>query len=115
MKIEILDQAKRDLIEGFYFYEAQDQGLGTYFLSRLYSDIESLRVTARAHFKAYRDYYRLLSERFPFAVYNSQGRYHCDSSGCGLPARSSVDSSTIDVASSSPFPLRPSLFPFADL
>ena len=48
MKIEILDQAKRDLIDGFYFYEAQDEGLGAYFLARLYSDIELLRGSAGA-------------------------------------------------------------------
>ena len=69
MKIEILDQAKQDLIDGFYFYEAQHEGLGTYFLARLYSDIESLRVSAGTHLKAYNDYHRLLSGRFPFAVY----------------------------------------------
>lgn len=32
MKIEILDQAEDDLIEGFYFYEAQRPGLGSHFL-----------------------------------------------------------------------------------
>ena len=53
MKIEILDQAKRDLIDGFYFYEAQHEGLGAFFLARLYSDIESLRASAGVHLKAY--------------------------------------------------------------
>ena len=67
MTIEILDQAKRDLIDGFHFYEAQDEGLGTYFLAHLYSDIESLQVAAGIHLKAYNDYYRLLAGRFPFA------------------------------------------------
>ena len=40
--IEILDQAREDLIEGFHFYEEQQAGLGSYFLSNLYADIESL-------------------------------------------------------------------------
>jgi hypothetical protein len=31
MKIVILDEAKRDLIEGFRFYEEQAPGLGSYF------------------------------------------------------------------------------------
>lgn len=44
MKIEILDEAEDDLIEGFHFYEAQQSGLGTYFLTNLYGDIESLRL-----------------------------------------------------------------------
>jgi len=31
--IKILDLAERDLIEGFRFYEAQEIGLGSYFLT----------------------------------------------------------------------------------
>lgn len=44
MKIEILDTAQRDLVEGFRFYEEQGVGLGSYFLTSLYADIESLSV-----------------------------------------------------------------------
>ena len=35
MKIEVLDQAERDLIEGFHFYDEQRVGLGSYFLENL--------------------------------------------------------------------------------
>ena len=49
MKIKILDLAEKDLIEGFRFYEAQQDGLGTYFLNSLYADIESLRSYAGIH------------------------------------------------------------------
>jgi hypothetical protein len=69
MRIEILDQAAEDLIEGFHFYEAQEAGLGSYFLSNLYGDIESLRIYGGIHRQAYKDYHRLLSKRFPFAVF----------------------------------------------
>ena len=69
MKIEILDQAEDDLIEGFHFYEGQQQGLGSYFLVNLYGDIELLRTQGGIHRKAYKDYQRLLSRRFPFAVF----------------------------------------------
>jgi len=69
MRIEILDQAAEDLIEGFHFYEAQQMGLGSYFLSNLYGDIESLRLYGGIHRQAYKDYHRLLSKRFPFAVF----------------------------------------------
>lgn len=44
MNIEILDEAQEDLIQGFRFYEGQEQGLGTYFLDCLFSDIDSLLV-----------------------------------------------------------------------
>jgi hypothetical protein len=35
VNIKILDLAERDLIEGFQFYEAQEAGLGSYFLTNL--------------------------------------------------------------------------------
>jgi len=69
VRIKILDLAERDLIEGFRFYEAQEAGLGSYFLTNLYSDIESLRLYAGIHEKPFKAYYRLLSRRFPFAVF----------------------------------------------
>lgn len=42
MKIEILDEAQQDLIEGFQFYESRETGVGSYFLECLFSDIDSL-------------------------------------------------------------------------
>ena len=69
MKIEILDRAEQDLVQGFHFYEAQQVGLGSYFLVNLYADIESLRLYGGRHQKAYKNYHRLLSRRFPFAVF----------------------------------------------
>lgn len=69
MKIVILDEAKQDLIEGYRFYEEQSPGLGSYFLTNLYADIESLKIYAGIHNHAYKNYYRLLSHRFPFAVF----------------------------------------------
>jgi len=49
MKIEILDSAEEDLIDGFKFYENHSRGLGDYFLDSIFSDIESLRVYAGIH------------------------------------------------------------------
>ena len=69
MTIEILDKAEEDLIEGFQFYEAQGEGLGHHFLTCLYSEIDSLRDFAGIHRIVYRHYHRMLSGRFPFAVF----------------------------------------------
>ena len=69
MRIQILDQAEQDLIEGFHFYEEQQPGLGSYFLANLYADIESLQIYGGTHSRQYKAYYRLLSKRFPFAVF----------------------------------------------
>jgi hypothetical protein len=69
MNLQILDQAEADLIEGFHFYETQQTGVGDYFLANLYADIESLRFYGGIHLKPYKNYHRLLSKRFPFAVF----------------------------------------------
>ena len=68
MKVRILGEAEQDLIDGFRFYEVQEPGLGSYFLDSLFSDIDSLQLYAGIH-PRYFGHYRLLSRRFPFAVY----------------------------------------------
>lgn len=68
MKVELLDEAEWDMIEGFRFYEAQAGGLGDYFLDSLSADIDSLRIYAGIH-PLHSGQHRLLSKRFPFAVY----------------------------------------------
>lgn len=69
MKIELLAEAVDDLVEGHAFYEEQQAGLGAYFLESLYSDIGSLQLYAGIHRKVYGSYLRLLSKRFPFAIF----------------------------------------------
>ncbi|WP_089938551.1 type II toxin-antitoxin system RelE/ParE family toxin [Candidatus Entotheonella palauensis] len=68
MRVQILDEAQQDLIEGYHFYEGQEEGLGDYFLDSLFSDIDSLQFYAGIH-PVFFGYHRLLSKRFPFAVY----------------------------------------------
>lgn len=69
MTIHILDQAEDDLVEGYSFYENQERGVGAYFLDSLYSDIESLVLYAGIHRLRHKGYRRMLSKRFPFAIY----------------------------------------------
>lgn len=69
MKIEILNSAQQDLLEGYTFYEKQAKNLGAYFLNSLFSDIDSLIINAGVHQQSFNNYYRLLSKRFPFAIY----------------------------------------------
>jgi hypothetical protein len=69
MKIKILKSASQDLLNGYWFYEKQTEGLGTYFLDTLFSDIDSLQIYAGVHSIHFVKYYRLLSKKFPFAVY----------------------------------------------
>jgi hypothetical protein len=69
VKIRILGAAKKDLLDSYSFYEAQQQGIGSYFLDALSADIESLNLYAGIHPVYFEKYHRLLSKRFPFAVY----------------------------------------------
>jgi plasmid stabilization system protein ParE len=68
MLIEIREQAREDLKLGFQFYEEQAPGLGQYFLECLFTDIDSLTKFAGIHETA-DGFQRLLSKRFPFAIY----------------------------------------------
>ena len=69
MKIKILTSASQDLIDGYWFYEKQTEGLGAYFLDTLFSDIDSLAVYGGIHPIYFKKYNRALSKRFPFAIY----------------------------------------------
>lgn len=69
MQIRILKSARQDLADGRDFYRRQAAGLGDYFLDSLFSDIESLLLYAGVHAIYFGSFYRLLSKRFPFAVY----------------------------------------------
>ena len=68
MTVQILDEAEQDLVDGHRFYESQAPGLGDYFLDSLFSDIDSLQLSAGIHSRHF-GYYRLLSRRFPYAIY----------------------------------------------
>ncbi|HCM24992.1 MAG TPA: hypothetical protein DIC34_00325 [Treponema sp.] len=72
MNVRINEEAEQDLIDGFQFYEMQGQGLGDYFLNSLFAEIDSLHLYAGIH-PIHFGYHRLLSKRFPYAVY-----YQCE-------------------------------------
>jgi plasmid stabilization system protein ParE len=71
MKIRILPSAQSDLANGFAFYEKQGNRLGGYFMESLFSEIDSLRLYGGIHRKVF-GYHRLLSRRFPYAIYYSR-------------------------------------------
>jgi len=62
--VRISSDALDDLNDGFRFYEAQEPGLGDYFLSQLRADIDGLVITAGIHRQPHRHLHRLLSRRF---------------------------------------------------
>ncbi len=68
MKIKILSSAIEDLYKGRLFYEKQGEGLGEYFYDSLFSDIDSLVLYGGIHMKVF-GYHRMLSKKFPYAIY----------------------------------------------
>ena len=68
MKIQLLTSAYNDLLAGRLFYEKQAEKLGEYFFDSLFSDVDSLILYGGIHSKVW-GYHRMLSHRFPFAIY----------------------------------------------
>jgi len=68
MRIKVLSSAMDDLYEARLFYERQGEGVGDYFFDAIFSDIDSLALYGGIHAKFY-GYHRMLSKRFPYAVY----------------------------------------------
>ena len=68
MRIRLLTSAFKDLAGGRNFYERQGDGLGEFFLNSLFSDIDSLILYGGIHRKVF-GFHRLLSKRFPYAIY----------------------------------------------
>jgi len=71
MRVQILDTAEEDPVEGYGFYERQQPGLGAYFRNSIYADLQALEETAGVHRIVYKNYHRALATRFPFALYYS--------------------------------------------
>jgi hypothetical protein len=46
VKLQILEAASDDLVAGFRFYERNEQDIGDYFLTCLYSDIGRFKLLA---------------------------------------------------------------------
>jgi plasmid stabilization system protein ParE len=68
MDIRLLDGAKEDLRNGWFFYERQSPGLGDRFLDAIEAEVQTLALYAGIHLKV-EGFYRMLIRRFPFALY----------------------------------------------
>lgn len=68
MKVRLLRSALEDLAAGRHFYDCQHPGVGGHFLESLFSEIDALASCAGIH-RAQFGYHRLLTKRFPYAVY----------------------------------------------
>lgn len=67
-EVIVLDDAVVDLEAGRAFYDEREYGIGDYFIDCILSDLTSLKLYAGIHHSHF-GYYRMLSKRFPFAIY----------------------------------------------
>ena len=70
MRVEISESAHSDVLDGYWFYNRQEPGLGEYFSDTLYGEMASLRLYAGIHPKRYGFHMmlsRVLSNRFTTA------------------------------------------------
>ena len=68
MTVVTLEEAAGDIGTGKRFYDSCEQDVGNYFVDSILSDIESLVIYAGIH-SVHFGFHRMLSKRFPFAIY----------------------------------------------
>ena len=68
MEVEILESAHNDMLEGYWFYERRQPGLGDYFTDTLYGEMGSLQLYAGIHPRRM-GFLMKLSKVFPYAIY----------------------------------------------
>ena len=68
MKVQVLRPALEDIAAGREFYDRQGEGVGAYFFDSVFAEIDSLVLNAGIH-RVQFGYHRLLTKRFPYAVY----------------------------------------------
>lgn len=67
-EVVVLEEAAEDLDAGIAFYDAQQPGVGRYYVERLLADIASLQLHAGTHAE-HCGFHRMFASRFPFAIY----------------------------------------------
>ena len=73
--ITITQAAQDDLLAGYWFYEQQNAGIGSYFLDSLFADIDRLQISAGIHPQTLPGpTFRILASRFPYAIYYLQDK-----------------------------------------
>ena len=68
MIVRISDEAELDLADGYWFYESQENGLGSEFRDIVKADIRSLEINGGSHSKKH-GYPRKICRRFPFSIF----------------------------------------------
>lgn len=68
MNVVVLEDAAADIETGRRFYNSREPDVGDYFVDSILSDLVSLVIYAGIH-SVHFGFHRMLSKRFPFAIY----------------------------------------------
>ena len=68
MRVKLSKSAENDLLNAFWFYENQNDGIGNYFKSSVGTDIESLKIYGGIH-PTVHGYHRMVCKTFPYNIY----------------------------------------------
>jgi len=73
MSVELIirPEAEADALQAFRWYNEQVPGLGQEFLDEVDSALEHVRANPEGSRKVYREFRRILTRRFPYAVFYS--------------------------------------------
>lgn len=67
-RVRVLEEAARDIEQGWAFYDGIMDGLGEYFFASLLNDLNRLEFLHGIHAKHF-GLHRMLTARFPFGIY----------------------------------------------
>ena len=80
LELVIRPEAEADALEAYRWYSEQLPGLGDDFLAEIDRALESIRANPEAHRKLHREFRRVLTRRFPYAVFYA--RFGATASSC---------------------------------
>jgi toxin ParE1/3/4 len=69
LELVIRPEAEADALEAYRWYGEQLPGLGDDFLTEIDRALENIRTNPEAHRKLHREFRRVLTRRFPYAVF----------------------------------------------
>jgi hypothetical protein len=67
-RVRVLEEAARDIEQGWDFYDGIIEGLGDYFTDSLMADLDRLEFFHGIHSQHF-GLHRMLTARFPFGIY----------------------------------------------
>jgi len=69
LELVIRPEAEADALEAYRWYSEQLPGLGDDFLAEIDRALETIRANPEVHRKVHREFRRVLTRRFPYAVF----------------------------------------------